>query len=135
MKKSKNDFNVKVLYYGSGFTKFELLEPLSFTLSDGEVITVPSGILIDGRSSPGFLKFLFPSWGKAAKAWILHDYLYIIDYKREELGAFKAQKLADKEMLYAANYLNPGKANSWSFWENYLSYIAVRLFGARVYKS
>jgi hypothetical protein len=58
--------------------------------------------------------------------------LYVIDYKRKTLGSKEAQKLADKEMLLwsdATNYYS-----NWALVDNWLRYLAVRLFGRKKYE-
>jgi len=47
-----------------------------------EMITVSIGFKTDLGSIPSFLQWLFPKDGKAVLAYILHDYLYKIEYKK-----------------------------------------------------
>lgn len=107
-----------------------LMEDLTVTLTNGDVITVPKGMATDLKSSPRFLWGLFSPYGPFMMAIMIHDYLYRYDYKLEEWGQKKARKFADKEMLYWTCYLQPGIYSVG----NYMSYWAVRLFGGPVFK-
>jgi hypothetical protein len=127
------DIDIKVLHNGRGFKKFMLMESIVVYIYIGEdcvrKVCIPVGFLMDGRSSPGFLKWLFPTWGKGAIAWITHDYLYNTRWGHDEYGPELARKISDRVMLVLSDTLNPaGK------YFNYLSYLYVRLIGWVVYK-
>jgi hypothetical protein len=126
---SSYDINIKVLYYGKGFKKFKLLRNVRYWV-DGYIITVPAGFLTDGRSS-GPLSGIFPTWGRAARAWLLHDWMYVMDYGVKEFGwsKKKARKYADTVMYEQSMKHAPNE-----YIKNILCYYAVRLFGRKVYE-
>lgn len=130
VKRHELDFGVDILYNGTGFQLYALQEDMEFLMSNKHKVIAPAGFRTDGRSSPGFTKGRFNTWGKAARAWILHDLLYVMDYGVDEFGwsRKKARKFADKEMYRLSMELNPKEPK-----KNWLSYIAVRMFGASVY--
>jgi hypothetical protein len=99
------------------------------TLSDGTTIMIPEGFKTDLSSVPRFLWPLFPPFGDFIRAAIVHDWMYINDYKRDELGTYKARKFADDEMLFLSRCYN-----SDGVIDNYLRWVAVRLFGWYIYK-
>lgn len=105
---------------------WQLQESIPVILSNGENITINAGMLTDGRSTPKVLYGFLPSFNKYILAYLIHDWLYINDYKWSE-GTRKAQKFADDEMLYWELKLGMGK------FEAYLCYYAVRIFGRRVF--
>ena|SRR3990167_4563473 len=49
-----------------------------FTYKNGKkgTIVIPVGFETDFASTPWFIWWLFPPWGKYGKAAVLHDYLY-----------------------------------------------------------
>ena len=102
-------------------------ENIEVVLSDGETLTIPSGFKTDLSSSPRFLWWAFPPYGPFLIAAIIHDYLYVTDYKRQELGTSKAKRFADKQMLLFSNLVNKNK------FDNLMRYWAVYLFGRKVY--
>lgn len=106
---------------------WELQENIKLILSNGDKITIPIGMKTDGRSSPRFLRAILPQFTKHILVYLIHDWLYINDYKWDELGTKKAQMFADKEMLYWQNRLKMNPI------ESYLCYYAVRVFGRRVF--
>lgn len=105
-----------------------LLKSITVTLSNGDIITIPEEMRTDLRSSPKWLWSIIPPFCDSLPAYIIHDYLYIYDYKVDELGLVKAQRFADKEMRYWCNELDKGNR------ADYLSFIAVRIFGHKVFK-
>jgi len=115
------------VYYLHG-KKWLIIEPITVALSNGEEITVPVGMETDLSSSPKYLWGLFPPYGDFLLAAIIHDYLYIYDYKKIEWGNKKAKAFADYQMLYFSNLINK------NYIDNYLRYLAVRLFGKKVWK-
>lgn len=106
---------------------WELQESIPVILSNNECIIIKAGMLTDGRSTPKFLSGFLPSFNKYILAYLIHDFLYITDYKWHELGTRKAQKFADDEMLYWQLKLGMSKV------EAYICYYAVRIFGRRVF--
>ena len=125
------DFHIRVLYNGNSFQLFALAEDVRFELSNGDVVIAPFGFRFDGRSSPGFLKGQFETFGKGATAWLLHDLLYVMDYGVVQHGwsMKKARKFADDEMYSLLKKVNPSQTV-----KNYLSYKAVRMFGKKVFE-
>ena len=111
---------------------YVVLEELTIKLSDESIIKVPKGFVFNGSSSPRFLWWLFPPYGDFFFAAIIHDYLYHIRFKSDELGIKLAKKFADKEMLIWSNILN--NRNFGKKIDNYLRYYAVILFGMKQYK-
>lgn len=120
---------IKLAYNNHERTKYKwvLLESIEVKLSSGEVITVPDGLKTDLSSSPRLLWGLFPPYGDFLLAAIVHDYLYIYNFKKDILGDKSARKFADYQMLYLSNIYSKNKIG------NYLRYWAVRLFGHRVW--
>jgi len=106
---------------------FEIQEPIKVELSNGEIINIPHGFTFDGSSAPRFIWNLFPSYGDFLFAALIHDFMYKTDYKRKELGTYKAQKFADDEMLIWSNLLHSNKIG------NKLRHLAVRIFGKNIY--
>ena len=109
-----------------------VLEEIIIKLSNDEIIKIPKGFTFNGSSSPRFLWWLFPPYGDFFFAAIIHDYLYHIMFKSDELGIKLAKKFADKEMLIWSNILN--NRNFGKKIDNYLRYYAVILFGMKQYK-
>ena len=56
-------------------------EPIIYEVGDkgsGKKITVPAGFITDGASVPRFLWPFLPSWGRYARAAVVHDYLCVL---------------------------------------------------------
>jgi len=111
---------------------FKILRPVEILLSDGEIVTIPVGFTFDGSSTPKYLECFLPRFGSFMFAALIHDWLYVIDYKRDDIGIKEAQKFADDEMLKWSKVLN--NKTRWKRLDNVLRYKAVRLFGKKVYK-
>lgn len=111
---------------------YVVLEELTIKLSNDEIIKIPKGFVFNGSSSPRFLWWLFPPYGDFFFAAIIHDYLYHIKYKSNEISIKLAKKIADKEMLIWSNIIN--KRNFAKIVDNYSRYYAVLLFGMKQYK-
>jgi hypothetical protein len=107
---------------------YELLEGIDYVLSNSEKIHIPKGFETDLRSVPPFLEWLISRNPETLLAYIVHDFLYITDYKRLEWGDKKAKEFADKEMLLIAENMDSKRL------DNKISYIAVKWFGKRVFK-
>lgn len=120
---------IKLAYNSNEKTKYKwiLLENIEVVLSNGENITVPSGLKTDLSSSPRLLWGIFPPYGDFLLAAIVHDYLYIYNYKKGILGDYGARKFADEQMLYLSNKYNKNKIG------NYLRFLAVRIFGYKIW--
>ncbi len=126
-KKSKHIFQRLLRFFTSNPYIWETLEDVEFEV-DGEKYIIPKGFRCDLASVPQFLQNLLPTYPPSLKAYIVHDWVYITEFKREELGDYKARKLCDDIMLKIANELWGNKL------DNYLRYFGVRVFGWIVYK-
>ena len=110
-------------------SKYRLVYPLSFQLSNGDCIEIPKGFEWDGSSVPRFLWWLLPPDGDFELGALIHDYLYI---KKKELGY--TRKFADGEMLRWSKAMSGTKKVSLRNLDNYTRYYAVRIFGGLVWK-
>ena len=106
----------------------EVLEDMEIDLSNGDLITIPKGFRFDGRSTPWGLRWLFPRLNKNVFHYLIHDYLYYIDYKRLEWGDIKAKEFADNEMKYFQSQMKQFKI------EQDLCYKGVKYFGWKIFK-
>lgn len=126
-KKSKNIFQRLLRFFTSNPYVWETLEDIEFEFC-GDKYIIPKGFRCDLASVPQFLQNLLPTYPPSIKAYIVHDWLYINEIKRDELGDYKARKLSDIIMLEIAN-------KSWdNKLDNYIRYFGVRVFGWIVYK-
>ena len=101
---------------------FRLTKSIKIQLSDKKTVTIPKGFKTDLSSVPNWLWFAFSPYGNFLLASIIHDYIYV--YRTH------TRKFADKEMLIWSNVVNPNRKV-----DNYLRYIAVRVFGASWYNN
>jgi len=123
-------FKEKLTYYFKEQTVlYEVYNDFEVQLSNGDLIVIKRGFVTDLCSVPPFLHSFFSNSQITLKAYIVHDWIYKTDYKRDELGDKKGQQFADKEMLYLANKIEPKLKRS-----NYIRYLAVKLFGKSTYK-
>ena len=123
-------FKEKLTYYfKEQKVLYEVYNDFEVQLSDGNLIVIKRGFVTDLCSVPPFLHSFFSNSQRTLKAYIVHDWLYKNDYKRNELGDKKGQQFADKEMLYLANQIEPNLKFS-----NKIRYLAVKLFGKSTYK-
>ena len=123
-------FKEKLTYYfKEQKVLYEVCNDFNVKLSDGNLIVIKRGFVTDLCSVPPFLHSFFSNSQRTLKAYIVHDWLYKNDYKRNELGDKKGQQFADKEMLYLANQIEPNLKFS-----NKIRYLAVKLFGKSTYK-
>lgn len=107
-------------------------ESLTIILSNGDAIHIPEGFEWDFSSVPKFLWGILPPYGDFLIAALIHDYLYVSDYKRKENGDHTARLIADKEMLIWSRQFN---SEQWGRRiGNWVRYYGVRLFGATIYK-
>ena len=104
---------------------YQLLQPLAFELSNGDVILIPAGFEWDLSSVPRFLWGLLPPDGDFEIASLIHDFLYI-----NNLELSYSRKFADQEMLLWSKAVS-GTMNKISLrnFDNQVRYIAVRCFG------
>ena len=108
--------------------KWEISEDIHVTLSNGDNILIPKGMRTDLRSTPWYLRWVAPPVNPAMISYLIHDYLYIYDYKRKELGDKKAKEFADNEMLYWQKKVYDNEIG------NKLCYYAVKYFGWTVFR-
>ena len=111
---------------------FVVLESIKVKLSNGYVVTIPKDFSFDGSSTPKLLEWLFPRYGAFIFAALIHDWLYVTDYLRDDIGMRDAQLFADKEMLTWSLKMN--NKSIFNNIDNYIRYYTVRLFGKSVYK-
>ena len=107
---------------------FSFKEEHVYKLSNGKLLFIPMHMKFDFASIPNILKPLFKNLDKCAVAFAVHDCLYITDYKRNRLGAKKARKFADLEMLKILNKVRPE-----SKIQNKVLYLGCRWFGTQIY--
>ena len=129
---NNNLVKTSMIYPITKESHYIVLEELTIKLSDESIIKIPKGFTFNGSSSPRFLWFAFPPYGDFFFAAILHDYLYHIRYKSDEISIKLAKDFADKEMLLWSNVLN--NRNFGKLADNYLRYLAVKWFGMKQYK-
>lgn len=111
---------------------FVVLKDITIELTDGERIKIRKGFRFDGSSVPKWLRGIFPTYGPFLIAALIHDWMYVKDYRRNYMGLRDAQKFADNEMLLWSMVLN--NRNWLAKLDNKLRYRAVRMFGKKVYK-
>lgn len=128
------DINIKVSYkMRSHHDKYwRMTESLTIILSNGDAIYIPDGFEWDFSSVPKFLWGLLPPFGDFLVAALIHDYLYVVDYKRKENGDYRARLIADKEMLIWSRKFNSEEKGRRL--GNWIRYYGVRLFGSKIYK-
>ena len=111
---------------------WEVGEDLHITLSQknyqNEKIVIPKGFKTDLASVPRVFNSIINTYGDFMIGSLIHDWLYKTDFKRDELGDYKARLLADREMLIWSKKYNKNK------FENQTMFWGVRSFGAKIYK-
>lgn len=95
--------------------KWKISKSVTIELSTGEVITIPEGYVYDMSSVPRFLWSIISPFNDGLFGTLIHDYLYVTK--------IVSRKTADDEYLFWNKITYPNK------FDNYLRYIAVRLFG------
>lgn len=106
---------VKSLYYEKKPNRFELLQDVVITLSNGQEITIAAGYKTDFASVPRLLWGIVSTVGKHNLATLIHDWIY-----DNRIGTRKA---ADLEMLYWL------RKSGVSDVKAYMMYVAVRIGG------
>lgn len=128
--------NVKLEYlhgvkwngYGKTY-RWKVLEAFEETLTDGTRITIPKGFRCDLTTSPRLLWGIFPPFGDNIRATIVHDWMYMTRYRKDEIGRYKAQKYADDAFYYLSSVYNPSHPI-----DNWIQYKTVRLLGWTLFK-
>jgi hypothetical protein len=120
-----NDDVIQQSYIYSYASKkyWKILKDIDITLSDGSTISIPSGFYYDMSSAPRLLWGIFSPFNDGLLGYLIHDYLYATRHTGR-----MTRKQADKEMLFWTNLTNSNK------FDNYLRYVAVRLFGWTYWK-
>jgi len=117
------NFNICLTYVSGENNKYWKVEKaIKVVLSDGSDLEVPKGFKTDLSTVPKLLWGIFPPYGNFIIAAIVHDYLYVIQDER-------GKAFADREMLCLSNKHNNNKV------DNYLRYLAVRIFGSLYWKN
>lgn len=102
-------------------------------LADSQVqeynLVIPEGFVTDFASVPRILWPLFPPYGRAMPASILHDYIYTVHPKEVELTPEVERYWADRLFYIAMRAIGIGK------FQAKLMYWAVRWFGGSRYRS
>jgi len=111
---------------------FQVTRDIYIKLSNDHVICIESGFTFDGSSVPWHLRWFMNKYGPFLFASLIHDWLYKKDYLRNVVGLRSARKFADKEMFIWSTAIH--NKTIFSKIDNYLRYLAVRLFGKKIYK-
>jgi len=119
---NSNPIKMKRVYGNNSINNYELLEDVSFKLSNGFQITIPKGYKWDLSSVPRFLWWLLPPDGDFQIGALIHDFLYE--------NNLQSRKFADQEM-YKWSCTISGTKNLLSLrnLDNKIRLIGVRLFG------
>jgi hypothetical protein len=118
---------VKQRVFGSNRINYYSLHfSIDIQLSNGTVITIPKGFKWDLASVPKILQWLLSPDVDSEIAYLIHDYLY--RYK------LLSREDADLEMYIWAIATNGTSKLSARNIDNWLRYVAVRLFGLSSYK-
>ena len=83
-KKSKNIFQRGLRFFTSNPYVWETLEDIEFEYN-GEKYIIPKGFRCDLASVPQFLQNVLPTYPPSIKAYIVHDWVYMTEFKRKEL--------------------------------------------------
>jgi hypothetical protein len=116
-----NPIKMSRVYGVNSINNYELLESVTFKLSNNEVITIPKGYKWDLSSVPRFLWWLLPPDGDFQIAALIHDFLY-------ENKLFN-RRFADIEMHKWSITVSGTTKKSLRNIDNRVRYIGVRLFG------
>lgn len=91
----------------------------TFTLTDGQVVTVPAGFPFDGHTIPPPFSFFINPYSADMRAALLHDYLFELKERGEPLGD---RAHADRE------YLHQLRLHRTNWLRRTTLYVGVRLF-------
>lgn len=122
---NRNPIKMKRVYGNNSINNYELLENVSFELSNGKRIIILKGYKWDLSSVPRFLWWLLPPDGDFQIGALIHDYLY-------ENKLFE-RSFCDKEMYKWSSATSSTKKSSFRNIDNKIRLIGVQLFGWYVY--
>lgn len=122
---NRNPIKMKRVYGNNSINNYELLENVSFELSNGKRIIILKGYKWDLSSVPRFLWWLLPPDGDFQIGALIHDFLY--ENKIEK------RSFCDKEMYKWSSATSSTKKSSFRNIDNKIRLIGVQLFGWYVY--
>lgn len=122
---NRNPIKMKRVYGNNSINNYELLENVSFELSNGKGIIIPKGYKWDLSSVPRFLWWLLPPDGDFQIGALIHDFLYE--------NKLTSRKFADQEMYKWSVAASGTKNQSLRNIDNKLRLAGVRAFGWYVY--
>ena len=108
------------VYSESSPKYWRVMKDIHVLLSTGVFITIPEGFATDLSSSPRWAWSIAPPFGDFLLASLIHDYLYV-----NNIGN---RASADWEMYVWSTAININRV------DNFVRYVAVRLFGASWWK-
>ena len=117
--KNKGKFSTTLDLRATNPGEWQLLSPLVYTSSAGDIYIVPTGMITDLASIPKLLRPAIDRNGLSRPAAVLHDYLYLI-------GSL-SRKQADQLFLEALLSCGVGDFVAKGM------YLAVRAFGGGRY--
>jgi hypothetical protein len=118
---NNNPIKMQRVYGNNSINNYELLQDVTFKLSNGTVIIIPNGYKWDLSSVPRFLWWLLPPDGDFQVGALIHDYLY--EYNMVN------RKFADLEMYKWSSAVSGTSKKSIRNIDNKLRLWGVRLFG------
>jgi hypothetical protein len=122
---NRNPIKMRRVYGSNSINNYELLEDVSFELSNGVILKIPKGYKWDLSSVPRLLWWLLPPDGDFQIGTLIHDFLY--EYKIAE------RKFADQEMYKWSVACSATKKQSLRNIDNKIRLAGVRAFGWYVY--
>lgn len=113
---SKNDaIEQSYIFFIQSNKKWKIKKDIIIQLSNGEILTIPSGYVYDMASVPKWLWSFVRPFNDGLLGTLIHDYLYVQKkWKRKDI---------DKEYLFWNNITNKNK------FDNYIRYYVVRATG------
>jgi hypothetical protein len=128
---------MKRVYGNNSINNYELLEDVSFKLSNGFQVTIPKGYKWDLSSVPRFLWWLLPPDGDFQIGALIHDFLYENkDSLKHDMAYMKfdfTREFCDQEMYKWSSVLSGTKNKSIRNIDNKLRLWGVCFFGWYVY--
>ena len=118
---NNNPIKMQRVYGNNSINNYELLQDVTFKLSNGTVIIIPNGYKWDLSSVPRFLWWLLPPDGDFQVGALIHDYLY--EYNMVN------RKFADLEMYKWSSAVSGTSKKSIRNIDNKIRLWGVRLFG------